>query len=440
MYPIEYTKSYLMKTAILKLVALLFVSTLFAQTGHVMQGIGAKNLSMGGAATGNAIDISGAIYWNPAAISSFNNNQLKIDLGFFFSDPSLSSTIPLPNGGAMTGTTADDRGVSIMPNIAYSWGKVDNKHRYAISAFGISGFGVTFPESTSNPINMPQNMGGFGRIESDYAMLQFAFTWSYQLSEKIAIGIAPTINYATLKLMPNPTANPSMTAGYPSTDKANSLGYGAQIGLHYDSKSGFKTGFSYKTKQYFSDFDFNNTYLDNSSGTNSFRMDYPAIYSLGIGYSKNKIDFALDYRLIDYENTEGFSNDGWTPTASVAGFGWKNVNVVSVGLQYKGLDKLPLRVGYTYSSNPIESETAFFNIPATAIIKNAYQFGFSYEASSKVVLDFVYHHGTSDGATNGPLNNPQFITPTNPYGAIPGSNVSYDMTTDMVMFGFSYNF
>ena len=119
------------------------------------------------------------------------------------------------------------------------------------------------------------------------------------------------------------------------------------------------------------------TYLDNSTGTNSFDMDYPAILSLGVGYSKEKFDIALDYRSINYENTNGFNSSGWTQTASVAGFGWENVNVVSFGFQYKGFENLPLRVGYTYGSNPINSDVAFFNIPATAIIKNAYQFGFS---------------------------------------------------------------
>ena len=34
-----------------------------------------------------------------------------------------------------------------------------------------------------------------------------------------------------------------------------------------------------------------------------------------------------------------------------------------------------------------------------------------------------------------------FIIPFNPpYGAIPGSEVAYDMTTSMIMFGISYNF
>lgn len=434
-----------MKKIILKCIPLFFGTIMFAQSGHIMQGVGAVNMSMGGASTAQPLDISGAIQWNPASISAFDGKIIKFDIGLFFSAPTLNSTVPIfdtngqPTGNFMSGTTNDDRGVSPMPALAMVWSKEGSKHTFGASAFGISGFGVTFPESMTNPINTPQSMGGFGRIESDYMLLQLGFTWAYELSDKFSIGVQPTFNYAALELAPNPTANPT-AAGYPSTNKASSIGYGAQFGVYYDSGVGLKLGASYKTTQKFSEFDFENTYLDNSTGTNSFQMDYPAILSLGIGYSKGDFDLALDFRSVDYENTEGFSKTGWTQTASVAGFGWKNISILSAGLQYKGIEKLPIRFGYTYSSNPIDSDVAFFNIPATAIIKNAFQFGFSYEMSEKVSLDAVYHHGTSSGATSGQLLNPMFAQAYPPYGAIPGSNVSYEMTTDLIMFGISYAF
>ena len=434
-----------MKSILLKIYVLLISTTVLAQTGHILQGVGAVNMSMGGAATAQPLDISGALQWNPAAVSVFDENIMKLDVGLFFSSPRLYSTVPefdsngMPTGNFYSGVTEDDRGTSILPSLAMVWGKENSKHTFGVSAFGISGFGVTFPESMSNPINMPQNMGGFGHIESDYMLLQVGFTWAYELTDKFSIGIEPTIDYAALELAPNPTANPS-AAGYPSTDKANAIGYGAQFGVFYDSGNGLKLGASYKTVQKFSEFEFNNTYLDNSTSKNKFQMDYPAILSLGAGYSIGDIDLALDYRHVDYENTDGFSTTGWTQTASVAGFGWENISIVSVGLQYKGIEKLPLRFGYTYSSNPIPDEVTFFNIPATAIIKDAFQFGFSFNASPNLKFDALYHHGISDGKKSGPVLHPGFIQYYPPYGAIPGSNVSYDMTTDMVSVGITYSF
>jgi len=445
-----------MKTNILKFLFLVFSISIFAQAGHIMQGVGAVNMSMGGAATAQPLDISGAMQWNPATLSAFNSKTLKLDVGLFFSSPELTSSLPVgmlgPGAPAVSGTTKDDRGMSPMPALAMVWGKEGSKHTFGASAFGISGFGVTFPEEAnnplspifnptvnSNPVNYPQAARGFGYIESDYMLLQVGLSYAYELSDKFSIGLQPNINYAALELAPNPTANPS-SAGYPTTDKASAIGFGAQVGLFYDSGFGLKLGASYKTAQKFSEFEFNNTYLDNSTSKNKFKMDYPAILSLGFGYSTDAIDFALDFRRVDYENTEGFSTTGWTPTASVAGFGWKNISILSTGLQYKGINKLPLRLGYTYSSNPIPEEITFFNIPATAVIKNAYQFGLSYIVNDNWKVDAVYHYGDSNGATEGKILNPMMASPSNPYGAILGSSVSYEMTTSMIQFGISYTF
>jgi long-chain fatty acid transport protein len=445
-----------MKSIYLQLIIFSFSAVMYSQAGHIMQGVGAVNMSMGGASTGQPLDISGAMQWNPAALSVFDSKIIKLDVGAFFSSPELSGSLPAgmlgPGAPGVSGTTKDDRGTSPMPALSMVWGKEGSKHTFGASAFGISGFGVTFPEEAnnplsatfnpmenSNPLNYPQAARGFGLIESDYMLLQIGLAWAYELSDKFSIGVQPNINYAALELAPNPTANPT-AVGYPTTDKASALGFGAQFGVFYDSGFGLKLGASYKTAQKFSEFEFTNTYLDNSTAKNKFQMDYPAILSLGLGYSTNNVDLALDFRRVDYENTDGFSETGWTSTASVAGFGWENISILSAGLQYKGIKKLPLRFGYTYSSNPIPDEVTFFNIPATAVIKNAYQFGLSYVVSDSWKLDAVYHYGDSNGSKEGSILSPDMISPSNPLGAIPGSSVSYQMRTSMVQLGISYTF
>ncbi|MFT7604266.1 MAG: long-chain fatty acid transport protein [Saprospiraceae bacterium] len=433
-------KIIIMKKNIFNFMFLLISTGLLAQAGHIMQGIGAVNMSMGGATTAQPIDINGPLHWNPAAISVFDQNVLSVNAGLFFSSPELSSTVPTP-AGPFSGVTADDRGVSVMPALAMVFGQEESPHTFGVSAFGISGFGVTFPESMTNPINMPQNAGGFGRIESNYLLLQVGFTYAYEISKNLSIGLAPTINYAALELAPNPLASPSQTLGYPVSKQSSAIGFGGQVGIFYQSESGFKLGVSYKSPQFFSDFDFENTYLDESAAPNvAFNMDYPAIYSVGLGYSVDKLDIAIDYRYVDYANTDGFEKNGWTPVASVAGFGWESISIISAGVQFNGIEKVPLRVGYTYSSNPITEDLAFFSTPATAIIKNAFQLGVGYEINDNLDLNATYHHGSSGGATSGQLLNPGLISEADPLGKVPGSEVSYEMSTDMIMLGVNYRF
>jgi long-chain fatty acid transport protein len=55
----------------------------------------------------------------------------------------------------------NERGVSVMPAVAFVNGNSDSKHTHGFSAPGISGFGVTFPEDT----NYPQD--GLGNPKAD---------------------------------------------------------------------------------------------------------------------------------------------------------------------------------------------------------------------------------------------------------------------------------
>lgn len=53
-------KHTIMKKTI-QFLALFATLAMFSQAGHIMQGVGAINMSMGGAATGQPLDISGAL-------------------------------------------------------------------------------------------------------------------------------------------------------------------------------------------------------------------------------------------------------------------------------------------------------------------------------------------------------------------------------------------
>ena len=81
-------------------------------------------------------------------------------------------------------------------------------------------------------------------------------------------------------------------------------------------------------------------------------------------------------------------------------------------------------------------------------------YGLSYEANENWRIDAVFHYGDSGDATKGNLLDPTpaidfdadgfpdgpWDATNNPLGAIPGSEVAYDMTTSMIQFGVSYTF
>ncbi len=451
-----------MKNLLISFFAILSFS-LFAQTGHVLQGAGAVNFSMGGAGTALPIDVNGALQWNPASITAFDRNEIALSVAYFTAAPSVYAKVVQPDGqgGTLTfqGTTKDEKGASPLPTLGAVFAKPDSKFAFGISAFGISGFGVDYPATTnlptpgnpnfdpnnSNPLLYPQNFGGFGHLNSNYQLMQLGLTAAYELTEGVSIGLAPTFNYSSLLIEPVPIAAPT-EKGYPLGENASALGIGAQAGLFFHLPAGINFGLAYKSTQYFKDLEIDGKYADGSAApTTVFNMNYPAIITAGLAYTNENFDVAVDYRFINYQKTAGFEKSGWVigengfPTGAVAGFGWKDVNVVAAGVQLKMIEKLPIRFGYTYSSNPITADNVFFSSAAPAVIKHAVQGGFSYLVNDNLGIHLTYHRGIGEDVT-GQLMNPQFITNEDPLGKVPGSEITSKMHTDVLLLGVSYGF
>jgi long-chain fatty acid transport protein len=105
-------------------------------------------------------------------------------------------------------------------------------------------------------------------------------------------------------------------------------------------------------------------------------------------------------------------------------------------VQFRGIDRVPLRFGYTYSSNPIEADGVFFSAPAPAIIENAVQFGLSFEATPQFSIHAGIHKGL-DSDVSGEVLNPMLISASNPLGKVPGSSVTSRMNTTLALLSIS---
>ena len=169
---------------------------------------------------------------------------------------------------------------------------------------------VTFPENNLNSYQCLPIDGRFWSYRIGLWCFSIWSDWSYQIAEGLFIAIQPNFNRAMLELMPNPTANPTL-AGYPSPTKPVLLVLAHRRVCFYESNEGFSFGLSINRQQNFQEFEFENTYLDGQTSSNTLDLDYPAIYSAGTGYSIGDFDIA-DFRwYVDYENTNGFSESGW---------------------------------------------------------------------------------------------------------------------------------
>ncbi|MBW2466093.1 MAG: outer membrane protein transport protein, partial [Deltaproteobacteria bacterium] len=71
-----------------------------------------------------------------------------------------------------------------------------------------------------------------------------------------------------------------------------------------------------------------------------------------------------------------------------AGFGWDDMTIYKIGLQWDRTEQWTYRFGYSYGEQPIESTEVMFNILAPGVIEQHATFGFTYTFASKSELDF----------------------------------------------------
>jgi long-chain fatty acid transport protein len=396
--------------------------------GIVLPGVGPVNRSMSGVATATPLDAAGAMHWNPGTLSALSSSEILFGVEFIDSQTSLSSSV-----GPFSGSTDSNSGIKTLPTVALVWKPTNSDWTFGLGALGIGGFGVDYAASSTNPILFPQP-NGVGPLYSRLSILQIVPTASYQVTEKLSIGLAPTATIADLQLDPFFSAPPS-AGGYPSAvNTRNFWGIGFQIGAYLKTDSYWNFGLSYKSPQWFETFRFNSTTgVPAVPQTLSVNTEFPPIYSLGTSYDGfEKWIFGFDMRYIDYASTGVFGDTvGYTPLGAATGLGWKSVFSFANALQYQWSKSVSLRAGYMYNQNPIPSFATSANIQSSALYTNSMSLGGSMNITQNMLAHLSWVHSFELSSTG------QLLTPG---GAIPGSSVSINQENDALIGGVTVKF
>jgi Outer membrane protein transport protein (OMPP1/FadL/TodX) len=110
-----------------------------------------------------------------------------------------------------------------------------------------------------------------------------------------------------------------------------------------------------------------------------------------------------------------------------SGLGWRSVFAVALGTQYQATDRLTLRAGYLYNTNPIPNPVTLFNVQAPGIITNTLTLGASFQVTENVTASLAWMHGFRD-AIEGPILQ------------LPGSSVRLDAQVDTIWAGVNIKF
>lgn len=389
--------------------------------GVMLSGFGPVSSSMGGASTAAPIEAMSAMAWNPATISGLPNSELSVGLGLLLSDPVLDSSIP----GLGSGSTGSEPGTVPVPNFAWVH-RLNEITTFGLSAMTVGGFKSNYPASLTNPVlappsNNPNFPGGLGSLYSDGQFMQIVPAFSFAITERLSIGIAPMLTTGQivadpLLLQAPDDADGSGVPRYPAGRGTRyAWGGGAELGVYYITENCWHWGASIKSPQWMEDF---RMHTENELGlpyTSKFKFDLPMILSLGTAYSGiEDLVVAVDVRYFDYRNTDGFGDHGYSPYGALNGLSWTNQFAVATGAQYRLTDRFLVRAGYTYCTRPFDNEDAFYNVASSLDYQHQVGLGGSWEVTDCVAFHVGYTQYLQ-WSNEGPI-----ILPT---GAIPGSTV-----------------
>lgn len=424
---------------------LIIPSAAVAQFGSTLSGLGPVNRSMGGAATAAPLDAVGALQWNPATITALPSS-MDFGLELLLPHSKLASGIPADSLGQglpqvdLSGVTRSDNNVFPLPEFGLIHNAQDSPLAFGLGVLSVGGFGVNYPGSGTNPLLTPPlpNGLGVGPVHTQYQLLQVVPTVAVQVTERFSIGFSPIVDLAGLSADPGIVAAPDNANGngfptYPPLNHGTfQWGAGFQVGAYYVTETCWQLGASFRSTQWFNDFEYNTRDQIGAPRNVQFGFDAPMIVSLGTAYSGiDRLLLAVDARYFNYEDTRGYSDSGFAADGSVAGLGWSDVFAVSTGVQYLLTDAASVRAGYSFSTNPVGDDQTFFNIGSPLSLQHGVSVGASYNLTPRCRISLACSH-FFENSISGPI-----------YGAagpIPGTSVTSSTSADAITCGVSVRY
>lgn len=399
-----------------------------ATNGYFSHGYGMTAKGMGGAATAMAKDAMGGAN-NPASMA-FVGDRLDIGVDWFSPERSAKR-----EGGGVPFSSDSDSTNFFVPEFGYNM-MLGEKMSLGITVYGNGGMNTDYQSTSAKTACGPGGnlfcdvMGGGsgGKVGMNLEQLIVAPTFAYKVNASNSIGVSPLFVYQRF------SADGLQAFGGLSSDGTklsnnghdSSTGWGVRLGWQGKVTDAVTLGATYSPKIDMSNF---KRYAGLFAEQGDF--DIPMNWNIGVAFKATPaLTVALDYSHIDYEGVKSVSNTGisviGTPmTAPCApapygsgtnvgdarcmggsaglGFGWSNVDVVKLGVEYKYNDALTLRAGINHGDNPIRSGEQTFNILAPGVVTDHYTLGATYAVAKNAEVTVAYMHA-QEKSVSGALN------------------------------------
>jgi long-chain fatty acid transport protein len=402
-----------------------------ATNGYFSHGYGIKAKGMGGAGVALAQDgFAGA---NNPAQSAFAGNRYDVGVDLFMPEREMSrsDSAPVMNNisypGAADVVSESGSTSFLIPEFGYN-NIINDQLSMGLTVYGNGGMNTDYKDDG-------RIMGTAGKLGVDLIQLIIAPTVAFKLNPQHSVGISPLLVYQTFQAKGlNTFDDPMRTSSegnVTNNGKDSSSGLGVRLGYLGKLTEQLSLGASYSPKINMSRFKkYEGLFAEQGD------FDIPANYTLGMAFQVTPaLQVALDYQRIDYGDVRSIANpaSGTAPlgAADGSGFGWSDINVVKLGVQWQANDSWTLRAGYNKGDNPINNQNVSFNILAPGLIEEHLTLGATMKLDAQSEVSASYMHAFSNEVT-GPA------TPVNMGG--PGGTETIKMKQNSLGIQYSRKF
>jgi long-chain fatty acid transport protein len=382
-------------------------STAWATDGYFPHGFGMKSKGMGGAAVASTDNAFAGIN-NPAA-SVWAGNRGEVGVDIFMPKRSAARSANL--GGPLDGDIQSDGSAFAVPEFAYNK-KIDDRMSWGLTVYGNGGMNTEYPGAnvTCQTPNDGNLLCGQGALGVDLMQLIVAPTLAYKLDDRHSFGVSPLLVMQQFKATGLHAFTQMSLSPSNVTDMGadRSTGVGVRLGYLGQLSDTMKFGATYSPKIKMGKFD---KYAGLFAGGGSF--DIPENYALGINVQVTPaVSVAADYGRVNYSGVPAIGNPmsnlmagNSMGSANGPGFGWSDVNVLKLGVQWQATSTMLLRAGYNQSTNPVKAENVTFNILAPGVITQHYTFGGTYALSKDSEFTWAYMYAPKNTVTGASMYN-----------------------------------